>query len=103
MPHTGRSEIHADSEVSIVISPTLSAATQSDKQVLATASFTDVLALPRRISRRVHLQLEHELATIRISFTVIVNQVGRVLFSIDGTDLALASPIRKPLCPSGTR
>ncbi|KAG9227057.1 hypothetical protein CCMSSC00406_0008257 [Pleurotus cornucopiae] len=67
-------EIHADSEVSIVISPTLSAATQSDKQVLATASFADVLALPRRNSRRVHLQLEHELATIRISFTVTVNQ-----------------------------
>ncbi|KAF7439694.1 hypothetical protein PC9H_000030 [Pleurotus ostreatus] len=67
-------EIHADSEVSIVISPALSAATQSDKQVLATVSFADVLALPRRNSRRVHLQLEHQLATIRISFTVAVNQ-----------------------------
>ncbi|KAF4602880.1 hypothetical protein EYR38_003284 [Pleurotus pulmonarius] len=68
-------EIHADSEVSIVVSPAPSATTQlDDEQVLATITFADVPALPQRNSRQVHLQLEHELATVRISFTVSVNQ-----------------------------
>ncbi|KAL4260520.1 hypothetical protein AB1N83_010040 [Pleurotus pulmonarius] len=64
-------ELPANEEVSVVISPASSETRQSDK-ILATATFADVLAQPRRNPRRVCLRLEHELATVWISFIVVM-------------------------------
>lgn len=70
-PHKHSSALNAGDEALVMISSSCCDTTQTAPgEILATAKFADILALPRQNARRVHLQREHELGLVRIDFTV---------------------------------
>ncbi|KAF4602889.1 hypothetical protein EYR38_003293 [Pleurotus pulmonarius] len=80
--------LNADDEALVMISPSSCDTTPTAHgEILATAKFADILALPRQNARRVHLQREHELGSVKIYF--IIYEVCHVVvpITVSGADL----------------